>query len=245
MAAPMLSIAPISDLASLPKASPNLMPFHVDHNGPAPISTYFLVEAASEHHCVPTGPNHRNGQLRLVLHVATPPPSATASAQESEMVVDSEEPLGHSPDVQTALPALPVNDTLSKRVTDATTRFIATFRGRTMLGLKVELPAGYAGVIVAGDSAAGTGKTSALKTKLKQGTKAAKARGNRVGRATRSAMRDDDNDDEMDGDEETGEDDQKNARTLMPTAQFSSFVLWHPDIPVDPGRDEYSLNGFD
>ncbi|KAJ7132253.1 ribonuclease H2, subunit C [Mycena epipterygia] len=219
MVAPTLSIAPISDLASLPKASPNLMPFHVDHNGPAPISTYFLVEAASE-------------------HVATPPPSTTASAQELEMVVDSEEPLGDSPDAQTALPAPPVNDTLSKRVTDATTRFIATFRGRTMQGLKVELPAGYAGVIMAGDSAAGAGKTSALKTKLKQGVKAAKARGNKMGRATRSAMRDDD-DDEMNGDEETGEDDQKNARTLMPTAQFSSFVLWHPDIPVDPGRDEY------
>jgi len=30
-----------------------------------------------------------------------------------------------------------------------------------------------------------------------------------------------------------------NTRTLQPTSRFSSFMLWHPDIPVDEGRDEY------
>ena len=29
------------------------------------------------------------------------------------------------------------------------------------------------------------------------------------------------------------------VRVLKPTARFDSFVLWHPDIPVDEGKDEY------
>jgi len=36
-----IEIAPIS--TPLPTYSPNLMPFHIDHSGPAPISTYFRV----------------------------------------------------------------------------------------------------------------------------------------------------------------------------------------------------------
>ncbi|KAJ6561130.1 ribonuclease H2, subunit C [Mycena vulgaris] len=209
MATPTFSIAPISSLASLPAASPNLMPFHVDHNGPAPISTYFLVEASADE------------------HAAKPSSPAPVSTENSEMVIESEEPVTTSPDS----PA-PPNSTLPRRVTEATTRFIATFRGRTMQGLKVELPSGYAGVVMAGEGAVGTGKLSALKTKVKRAVKAK----TKTGRATRSATRDDD---EMDADEANEAEDQTNARTLMPTATFSSFVLWHPDIPVDPGRDEY------
>ena len=29
------------------------------------------------------------------------------------------------------------------------------------------------------------------------------------------------------------------VRTLRPAATFASFVLWHQDIPIDEGRDEY------
>ena len=35
------------------------------------------------------------------------------------------------------------------------------------------------------------------------------------------------------------EDNAEEKRTLNPTAQFSSFVLWNPDFPVDLSRDEY------
>ncbi|KAJ7173647.1 ribonuclease H2, subunit C [Mycena filopes] len=205
MSAPALFIAPVSGLAALPNASPNLMPFHIDHNGPAPISTYFLVEAAKE-------------------HVAKPPPVA-------EMDVDSEGPTLTSEDALPDAAEPPPDDSLTRRITDATTRFIATFRGRIVQGLKVDLPTGYAGVIMTGESAS-TSKVGALKPKSKRVVKAKK-----TGRATRSVTRADDEDDEMDGAEENQ--DHKNAQTLMPTAQFSSFVLWHPDIPVDPGRDEY------
>ncbi|KAJ7460754.1 ribonuclease H2, subunit C [Mycena latifolia] len=212
MAARTLNITPISSL--LPSASPNLMPFHVDHNGPAPISTYFLVEAASE-------------------DVVKPPPPTTE--QDLEMI-DSEEPVSTTAEPEAASPdAPPLSDSaLSRRVTEATTRFIATFRGRSMHGLKVELPSGYSGILMQGEGATGTGKLSALKAKVKRAVKApAKPRGNKAGRATRSAMRDENDEEEIEAEDQT------NARTLMPTAQFSSFVVWHPDIPVNPGRDEY------
>jgi hypothetical protein len=29
------------------------------------------------------------------------------------------------------------------------------------------------------------------------------------------------------------------VRLLKPTARFDSFILWHPDNPVDEGQDEY------
>jgi ribonuclease H2 subunit C len=33
--------------------------------------------------------------------------------------------------------------------------------------------------------------------------------------------------------------DERPVRLLKPAARFDSFVLWHPDIPVDEGKDEY------
>lgn len=38
-----------STIESLDQAQPNLMPFHIDHDGEAPISTYFLVKASGHH----------------------------------------------------------------------------------------------------------------------------------------------------------------------------------------------------
>ena len=34
------------------------------------------------------------------------------------------------------------------------------------------------------------------------------------------------------------------VRVLKPTARFDSFVLWHQDIPVDEGKDEYLRSLF-
>jgi ribonuclease H2 subunit C len=183
------------------------MPFHVDHNGPAPISTYFVVKAAKEDVAKP-------GSVALVQDVEMDP-----AAESTDM------------DARPELVEPPADNTLARRVTDATTRLVATFRGRTMQGLKVELPSGYAGVIMAGEGA--QGKAGALKTNIQRVVKD-KARGRKTNRVTRARRR---NEDEMDGDEETEVG--QNSRILMPTAQFSSFVLWYPDIPVDPGRDEY------
>ncbi|KAJ6485763.1 ribonuclease H2, subunit C [Mycena sanguinolenta] len=203
MAAPTLSIAPFSGLASLPAASPNLMPFHVDRNGPAPISTYFLVDAAKE-------------------DVAQPPPPTSGEDVEMEPAAETADADGRP-----AVAEFSEDKSLARRVTEATTRFIATFRGRTMQGLKVDLPSGYAGVIMAAPTS-----SQAKAPKIKP-----KAHGSKAKRATRSATRGDVR--EVESDEEENGHNRRSARTLMPTARFSSFVVWHPDIPVDPGRDEY------
>ncbi|KAJ6624829.1 ribonuclease H2 non-catalytic subunit-domain-containing protein [Mycena sp. CBHHK59/15] len=228
MAAPTLTIAPIADLASLPIASPNLMPFHIEHTGPAPVSTYFLVEAAIE-------------------HVAKPPPSPSAAPDaDSGMSMgaeDAEDPAGEGPPATEPTPPAPTppsDRALLKRVTETTTRFVATFRGRIMQGLKVELPPDYSGFILTRESTAAEDKANGLKAKPKRATKP-KSRGNTGGRATRStgARFDADKDDGCGDGEDGFNDNQSIARTLMPTARFSSFVLWHPDIPVDAGKDEY------
>ncbi|KAJ7230605.1 ribonuclease H2, subunit C [Mycena pura] len=217
--APTLSIDPISSLDSLPNAVPNLMPFHVDHNGPAPISTYFLVEAASEHIAQPPP------ALPAVVGPADEPLPTECQDSLSETVADP--------------PVLP-KTSFSRRVTDATTRFIATFRGRTVHGLKVQLPPGYTGVVMAGGgaprSAHAAGESNA-KAKAQRAAKAKpKSRGNRT---TRSVARADE-EDEMDIDGDEKDRGVGCTRALLPAARFSSFVLWHPDMPVDPGRDEYA-----
>ena len=38
---------------------------------------------------------------------------------------------------------------------------------------------------------------------------------------------------------EAGAGEEGPARVLCPTGTFGSFVLWHPDIPMDEERDEY------
>ncbi|KAJ7089789.1 ribonuclease H2, subunit C [Mycena belliarum] len=219
-AAPTLSIAPVP--GALPRASPNLMPFHIEHDGPAPIETYFLVEAAA-------------APEDLVLNLGAP----RAAAGEKGGDEDKEMPL-----VEAEAPASTSTEPPPRAsgVTEATTRFVATFRGRSMRGARVDLPAGYAGLVLAGEALPGAGgKLGALKARVKRAVGKPRSRG---GRATRSAAREDDEEEGGDvdvgeGEGDGGERSERSARTLVATAEFSSFVLWHPDIPADPGRDEY------
>ncbi|KAK7439206.1 hypothetical protein VKT23_017696 [Stygiomarasmius scandens] len=148
-------------------------------------------------------------------------------------------------------------------------RFKSTFRGRTIQGLTVDLPPGYTGVILCStDDDAPTTKTKAalatakMSEKVRARRKATVAKGKgkidigvedveveietekrTTRRSTRSsvidvdALEDDKDDSEVAG--TTNANTLGNTRTLQPTSRFSSFVLWHPDIPVDEGRDEY------
>ncbi|KAG6889762.1 hypothetical protein C0995_014689 [Termitomyces sp. Mi166 len=134
-------------------------------------------------------------------------------------------------------PAPEASSSPSKRVTDTTTRFISSFRGRTIQGLKVALPEGYVGVVLRGDGA------SDPKTRKGKGAQRRnlKSNGKRTTRSRNKTVPDepesvDDKPMNVDQDEET--------RTLSVASQFSNFVLWHADHPVDEGRDEYlrSLN---
>ncbi|KAF7317869.1 hypothetical protein MKEN_00874800 [Mycena kentingensis (nom. inval.)] len=181
----MPSFAP-TDFDALPSAQPNLMPFHIQHDGHAPISTYFLVDAAPETVAKP------------VEDVEMPDATARETDEQRRE---------------------------KRRVTDSTMRFIATFRGRTIQGLKTALPEGYMGVVMTGGSAPASTKRTTAKAKPKPKS--------RSGRATRSATR-------VDDEEEAPEETLGEQKMLVPKGKFSSIVLWHPDIPVDPGRDEYA-----
>lgn len=107
--------------------------------------------------------------------------------------------------------------------------FTAAFRGRAMHGLEVELPEGYSGMVL---RAPGANETTVSRNdeELRSGRKG------KSKRSLRAAELEKDEDEEM---HDLPEDIDKQRRSLRPTATFSSFVLWNPDIPVDEGRDEY------
>ncbi|KDR80938.1 hypothetical protein GALMADRAFT_136016 [Galerina marginata CBS 339.88] len=109
------------------------------------------------------------------------------------------------------------------------------------------------------DSNNGKGKDSSEKKK-ESGTKSSEAKetGKPRGRLTRSAVSKrvevitvEDEDEVMadpehnlkssleDTEASTETPDDRPVRNLVPTAQFTSFTLWHPDRPVDKGSDEY------
>jgi hypothetical protein len=90
----------------LPTSSPNLMPFHIDYTGKAPIDAYFQVKEQSSR------------------YVAQP---TVADTDQN----DSE------PDLR----AEPIFTTTADK-----TRFVSTFRGRTVDGVEVGLPEGYGGI---------------------------------------------------------------------------------------------------
>lgn len=116
-------------------------------------------------------------------------------------------------------------------------RFMAAFRGRTVQGLAVDLPEGYAGLVlrtpVAGkekDADARKNEEDHARGKAKEKTK----------RTTRRSVLDGAADmDASNEDAAPAEEQDTRPRILQPTSTFSSFVLWHQDIPVDEGSDEY------
>ena len=95
-------------------------------------------------------------------------------------------------------------------------RFAAAFRGRAMKGVTVNLPEGYEGIVLRVDE-------ERANDRMKRGRRRRKA----------------EVDEDVDMEEGTDEEEEEERRTFKPTGQFSSFVLWNPDLPVDPSRDEY------
>ncbi|KAI0766170.1 ribonuclease H2, subunit C [Trametes elegans] len=222
----------------LSNTTPHLMPFHIGYSGPAPVSTYFRVRSAPEptygrdtgahplEAVVPESPDSvESSQATLVDSVAPTPASSSTGNNNSASTLPSHEPEDYS-----------LNHRSKHR------HFFASFRGRSMHGLEVDLPAGYAGVVLRapddrnGKRAAPTSSAADdSKTRTRTQAKAGE-------RATRRSKR---GEPVEVADEETGDaeavamEDEGPVRMLQPAAQFSSFVLWHPDIPVDESRDEY------
>lgn len=102
----------------------------------------------------------------------------------------------------------------SKSEKDADTRFISSFRGRTIHGLSMDIPTGYTGLLLHGDP---------------QPTTVSHV--DRVLHHPNDSV--DDNDLEMD------EQEIPPLRKLIPQSTFSSITLWHADRAVDEIQDEY------
>ncbi|KAI8996504.1 ribonuclease H2, subunit C [Trametes punicea] len=224
----------------LPTATPHLMPFHIAYSGAAPISTYFRVRPAPE----PTyGREARTPTTEDVFS-----DSQASSDSQATIIADSQAPTSASSAMLTSSLSTLVNvdsqtETPCVSSSDSKCRhFTAAFRGRSLHGLKVDLPEGYAGIVLRapvdhkGKAVAPSSRTvEEQEWNTRSASKAS-------GRTTRRKKR---------AEEDAGEDFRDaNAtdlealnggpvRVLRPEARFSSFVLWHPDIPVDEGRDEY------
>jgi ribonuclease H2 subunit C len=285
MVNPTIVLASIPNISSLKECRPNLMPFHINYSGLAPISTYLIVESARETVGAPSptpdqltkegeGVHDENmdgtsedakascsgavtmeTDLKLLPEEMAVPPSTEhevcwedasrdiTAAEVQDISHNHRET--HLPPCNAAKPQpIPtVRLPLAKRVTDATTRFISSFRGRTIQGLKVELPRGYVGVVLKADGK--LGEPTKVTRKARDDMKGKGAKSKWKGRSTRNSARviDVDAEEENNMDEIMDVDepfvDPAAVRSLVPVSQFSSFVLWHADHPVDEGRDEY------
>jgi len=229
--------------ANLPVRVPHLMPFHIQHTGPAPVSTYFRirpqVRPLSQSFPAPD-PSPPSGDSQTEVTTATvntevilleekenpsmaadaglavaDPAIITAAAEVDVVVTNVKAPAPH------ALHSGPI-----RRLSESAKRFISSFRGRTVHGVEVTLPKGYVGIVLRGDAndQAHPHPPTASKTRRRP--------------VRRSRKKPTEEEEVLDGISPEG-DDGRPVRILKPTAMFDSFVLWHPDIPVDEGKDEY------
>ncbi|KAI0675560.1 ribonuclease H2, subunit C [Trametes maxima] len=235
---PALSVSPAKD--PLPAATPQLMPFHIGYSGPAPVSTYFCVRSAPE----PTF-----GRETKLSETKTPSFESQTSMQDSQstLVGDSQPTSSSDTSAAASSSSATLADVDMQGVPSASSQtsprhFTAAFRGRLMHGLKVGLPEGYAGVVLrAPDDLGGKNAASRSRAAEEQESKA-RARSKATAKNARRSRRVEDVEEDVEESESAGADQAQvegPVRTLIPEAQFSSFVLWHPDIPVDEGRDEY------
>jgi hypothetical protein len=223
----------------IPACSPNLMPFHISYTGPAPVSTYFRVKQAAEPDYGATGSTSAAPSSEPVL-LTSPGDSLPLEASDSQStLVDSQ----MQPDSQITLaPTQDVHmgstlsDHRSKDVTDlGSNHLVSAFRGRTVRGLKVDLPAGYTGLVLnIADSS-----TSALRQP--NGSEKAQVNTRPLRNAKRAAKQEEPDMTELADalQEEETKEYSGPVRTMQATGTFDSFVLWNPDIPVDEGKDEY------
>ncbi|KAF8692122.1 hypothetical protein AX14_002601 [Amanita brunnescens Koide BX004] len=223
-----LAIAPTK--GPLPTCAPNLMPFHIGYSGPAPISTYMLVEPSSE--------------------AVGAPSKKEESGDDGE---NNEEENVKSVSGETGAPqTLPSGTVQTGTESGAPRRHISTFRGRVIHSLDINLPEGYTGLVfrtegqgISNTSAGPSRDGRSARTTVKRVTRRSKA----------IVTRDEEGDVELEMSEKVvqsvefmdlTDDVERDAeeylptRALIPTAQFSSFRLWNADIPADDGADEYS-----
>ena len=227
-----LGIAPAKD--ALQTCIPNLMPFHIDYSGPAPISTFMRADPSCETVGAPAKNAEDSGNAENTSKLQTSENGGDGAGETQLVVVDTSQSSQTGPVVVGA----------SKRV-------ISSFRGRTIHGLDIDLPEGYGGLLLRAEDCGAKNNASASSSMRYEETRVKKV----TRRSKRIVARDEAGEVEVEMSEkvvqEVGivdltenpdEDDDERlpTRMLIPTAQFSSFRLWNADIPTDEGADEYA-----
>lgn len=205
----------------IPTCSPNLMPFHIQYSGPAPISTYFRVKTAPvSNHLANASNDTSSGDVadsQLSLE-GTSDSQATLVSQASTSFSS-----GSASTYAGNVGAQAISGE------DEGEGLVAAFRGRTVRGAKIDLPEGFAGVVLDDAQSKHAAPVSTAQDSQRS------ARPSRVPSKKRGVVAVEDADEgDVAMDDPTGP-----VRTLQATGTFSSFVLWNPDIPMDEGRDEY------
>ena len=157
-------------------------------------------------------------------------PLIAAGADAADLVV--EDPaiiVAARVDVVVANATIPATPVLRsgpiRHLSESAKRFNSSFRGRTVHGVEVALPKDYGGIVLRGDANDKAHPYPSMANKANR-------------RSIRHLCRKPTEEDELD--EILPEvEDGHSVRVLKPMARFDSFVLWHPDIPVDEGNDEY------
>ncbi|KAI0339555.1 hypothetical protein BDW22DRAFT_1361090 [Trametopsis cervina] len=222
----MSSTAPALEISApkvpIPTCSPQLMPFHISYTGPAPVSTYFRVKPASKpDYGAAADLNQTTSSLPTTDSQSTLVEESQPAEGTSQLSLQSTSTTTLTPDVDM---------TTEQEPNDTSNHLVAAFRGRTVRGLKVDLPPGYSGVILTPADASATKANKANESKQASTYK----------RASRGAKSQIDEDEKPDLAELADAlDEAVPVRTLQASSTFSSFVLWNADRPVDDGRDEY------
>ncbi|KAI6112905.1 ribonuclease H2, subunit C [Pisolithus croceorrhizus] len=246
-----MSLEISSPSRALPTSSPNLMPFHIEYSGPAPISRYFrpapapvtnatrdLTTELSSSSVVTlteesaSGTFESQSSVTSYCSVATSVTvvEATGLSEPMEMINAKTQPSAELDSADSSEPKL-----------------VAAFRGRRVVGQAVKLPDGYGGLVLQAPSLRSTAGNRSGTSGFFESPSAAKSKPVSTRRTTRRSARAGMSSEDATVEEaaNSAEEDSQHrlppeaTRQLLPVSMFSSFTIWSPDIPVDEGKDEY------
>ena len=220
----------------LPTRIPHLMPFHIQHTGPAPVSTYFRIRphfgpsslSSAPETFSPSGDNERGSTTTVANTGVAVEGKENGPLAVADVVVPAT-PTAEAEAVAKSTASCVLRIRAIARLADSAKRFVSSFRGRTVHGVEVALPNGYVGIVLRGDAHGKAHQTTASNPKPQPTGRRQLRKQSDVVEETQY----------LDDVANMSPEDERPVRVLKPAARFDSFVLWHPDIAVDEGKDEY------
>lgn len=144
--------------------TPNLMPFHINYTGPAAVSAFMRVEklkiaetpgASEEITEVPAESTPADVGIELqpakTSSNETQPTADADSESQATVVASASASQAASPTItpsSSTATVVAATSISAPPLEDADKRLVASFRGRTIHGLTIDLPAGYGGLLL-------------------------------------------------------------------------------------------------